>query len=154
MRKKEREIKDRSIIDSIIKNALICRVAFKGDEYPYLVPMNYGFDGTDIFFHCALEGKKLEMIRQNNKVCFEIEQDYEIVKGDVSCDWTTKYRSVIGYGTITIIEDFDQKINALDIIMQQHGKMENAYIERAVNKMNVLQLKIDSITGKEAGNWN
>lgn len=153
MKRQEREITDSKIIDSILRTSHICRVAFNGDKYPYIVPMNYGYNGSSIFFHCALEGKKLELIQKNNNVCFEIELDHEIIKGDISCQWTTKYRSVIGYGSIKVLSDSKQKIKALDIIMQQHGKMENSYIERAVQKMNALELSIEHLTAKQGGFW-
>jgi len=153
MRRKERLIQDQEIIDQIIAKSVICRVALHDEKYPYMVPMNYGYRNNSLYFHCALEGKKLNLIRKNNKVCFEIELDHEIVKYAESCKWTTKYRSVVGYGTMEIIEDHDEKQKGLDIIMQHHGKMENEYVDKIVKRIHILKLNIDRSTGKQGGDW-
>ncbi len=85
MRRKERCIKDQEIIEQILRQSVICRVAMHDEEYPYMVPMNYGYRDHTLYFHCALEGKKLELIRKNNHVCFEIELSHEIIKYAESC---------------------------------------------------------------------
>ena len=150
MRRAEKEIKDQNVINNILNSAIICRVGFAGDDYPYIVPMNYGHSDNALYFHCALEGKKIELIKQNNKVCFEIEKSHQIISDDVSCKWSTKYQSIIGFGEIEIIDDTDEKIKGLDIIMTQHGKSENSYSKKAVEKVRVLKLQIDSLTGKQS----
>jgi len=97
MRRKDKEISDRAVIDEILRSCLICRVAF-ADDYPYIVPMNYGYHENAFYFHCATEGRKIDLIKKNNHVGFEIEEGHEVVKSDVSCKWATKYRSIIGMG--------------------------------------------------------
>lgn len=150
MRRKEKEIKDKIIIDKILTSAIICRVAFHDDPYPYVVPMNYGHNDGSLYFHCAQEGKKIDLIKRNNKVCFEIEMSHELITDDVSCKWSTKYQSLIGYGEIEIISDNEEKKKGLDVIMIQHGKKENLYNENAVKKVTVLKLKITNVTGKQS----
>ena len=101
MRQAEREIKDRSAIDDLIKRAVVCRLGMIDGDEPYIVPMNFGYDGKSLFFHCAKEGRKIDILRRHDKVCFEIDLDTEVVKGDVACKWSMRYRSVEGVGTGT-----------------------------------------------------
>ena len=150
MRKSEREIEDKSLIDKILLESIICRIGLFDDEYPYVFPVNYGFKNNALFIHCAQQGKKIDLIRKNNKACFEIEDSYKIVEDEISCNWTTKYRSLIGYGEIEIVNDFDQKKQGLDVIMKQHGKMENSYSDKLINRVLILKLNIKSVTGKQS----
>lgn len=153
MRRKDKIIEDKTVLQQILTNSLICRIALFDCEFPYIVPLNYGYKDNALYFHGATSGRKLNLIQKNNKVGFEIEQNHEIIKAELSCDWTTKYRSIIGTGTITIITDFEKKKQALDIIMQQHGRAENTYNDKAVNKVTVLKLDIVEISGKQSGEY-
>jgi nitroimidazol reductase NimA-like FMN-containing flavoprotein (pyridoxamine 5'-phosphate oxidase superfamily) len=150
MRKTEREIKDHGLIKKIMSEAQICRLAIFDDEFPYIVPLNFGYKENALFIHCAKEGRKIDLLRKNNKVGFEIEDSYKIVESEVACEWTTKYRSVIGTGEVEIITDFNEKERGLDVIMQQHGKMENIYHKRLVDRVFILKLSIKSVSGKES----
>lgn len=154
MRRKEREIKDAIIIHQILSQSSVCRVAFHDDPFPYIVPMNYGYEKGVIYFHCALNGLKLDLLQKNNKVGFEIELDSKIIKGEESCQWTTHYRSVIGTGEIEIVNDEAGKIKGLDVIMKQHGKADNKYDLKVLERALVLKLNIVSFTAKQAGDWD
>lgn len=134
----------------ILNTSKICRIALFDSPYPYIVPMNYGYADNQLYFHCAKEGKKIELIKSNNKVCFEIEQSHEIIADDVSCKWSTKYQSIIGFGTIELLTDLEEKRKGLDTIMIQHGKKDNAYKDSALDKVMVLKLNIDNLTGKQS----
>ena len=125
------------------------------EDVPYIVPLNYGYFDHTIYIHSASEGKKIDLLRTNSKVCFEIEYTTEIIKNDVSCEWSAKYRSLIGYGTVEIITDHEKKKHCLDIIMAHHGKTENnVYKEKQVEKIVILKLSIEQVNGKQLGNWN
>jgi len=134
----------------IVSNSLICRLGIFDDEYPYIVPLNYGYYNNALYFHCASEGKKIELLRKNNKVCFEIEQSSEIIKDPVSCNWTMKYCSVIGYGIIEIVSDHESKKQGLDIIMRHYGKNDNAYKQKVIEEMLILKLNIISLQAKKS----
>lgn len=154
MRKQNQEIKDKKTIDEILRSAHICRLAMSDGDIPYLLPFNYGYKDNHIFIHSAPEGKKIDLLKQNNKVCFEIEQAAELVKGDKACKWTTRYRSVIGYGEVDIITDEAQKKQGLDIIMTQHGgSAQTDYEKRLFDRMVILKMEIISMTGKQSSNW-
>jgi len=155
MRRKDKEITDKKIIEEILSKSVLCRIAMIDDGRPYIVPLNYGYFNNELYFHSALTGKKIELLKLNKNVCFEIEYSTEIIKADVSCKWSMRYRSLIGYGTIEIIENNDQKRHGLDIIMAQNGKsLNNIYEEKQINNLLILKLKIDEISCKQSGNWN
>ena len=90
MRKKERAVTDRKEIESIIQSAEVVRLGFAVENVPYVVPVNFGYEDGALYVHCAQEGRKLDMIRQNNLVCFEVDIDSKILdEGDVACKWTS-----------------------------------------------------------------
>ena len=153
MRRLDKQITDESIINEIISKSLICRIAFFDKEYPYVVPMNYGYHENSLYFHCATEGKKIDLIRKNNKVGFEIVHKHELIKKKLSCGWTTEYRSILGTGKIDVLTGYNEKKMGLDIIMKQHGREENTYSESAVEKVVILKLSIKSLSAKQAGEW-
>ena len=68
----EKEIKDCSEIDGVIRECRVCRVAFARDGEPYLVPLSFGYDGEALYFHTAPKGKKIDCIDANPRVCFEL----------------------------------------------------------------------------------
>ncbi|MDE5422085.1 pyridoxamine 5'-phosphate oxidase family protein [Ancylomarina sp. DW003] len=153
MRRKERNIEDQTIIQDILNTSHICRIGLSDTDYPYILPLNYGHEDNVLYFHCAPEGRKIDLIKKNNKVCFEIESDYRLVTDEVSCKWTSEYRSLIGIGEIEIIHSPEEKVKGLDIIMQQHGKTDNQYPTKVLSKLLVLKLSIKELSGKQSGVW-
>ena len=152
MRRKDQEIRDIGDVESIISNADVCRVAFADTNIPYIVTMNFGYSGGDnpcFYFHCASEGKKLEMMKKNNFVCFELDTDHEIYEGENGCDWGMKFSSVVGYGRISVIEDSKSRINGLDCIMSHYSERKDfVYNERVLGNTTILRLDIEEMTGK------
>ncbi|NMC96524.1 MAG: pyridoxamine 5'-phosphate oxidase family protein, partial [Deltaproteobacteria bacterium] len=73
MRKKERAIKDRKDIDGIIRRCRVCRLAMSDDDQPYIIPLNFGYDGFCLYFHAAPEGRKIDILKRNNRVGFEFD---------------------------------------------------------------------------------
>ncbi len=152
MRKKEREIKDKSRIESIIKRATVCRIALSEDNVPYVVPLNFGYKDNFLYFHSAKEGRKIDMIRKNKNVCFEIDIDSKLIEAERPCDWSTKYYSIIGFGQAFLVEDLEEKREALDIIMEHYsGKSSFEYPEKIINNLAVIKVRIESMTGKKSG---
>jgi nitroimidazol reductase NimA-like FMN-containing flavoprotein (pyridoxamine 5'-phosphate oxidase superfamily) len=153
MRRKDREINDIREIENIINEADVCRIALAAENIPYIVTLNFGYSGgnePEIFFHCAGEGKKLDMIRKNNHVCFEFDTDHMLYGGEKGCDWGMKYRSVVGYGYVSVIRDNAEKVKAFNIIMDHYapGK-EFTYDPASIDKALILKLKISGMTGKK-----
>jgi len=155
MRRRDKEITDAGLIEEILSSSQICRIAMIDGADPYLVPVNYGYADRALYFHSAAGGKKIDILRRTGRVCFEIENFSAIVTDEVPCEWTTKYRSVIGYASVAFLEDDAGKRAGLDIIMAQHGKKDaNEYNDNQVRSIVVVKLTIETITGKQSGDWD
>jgi nitroimidazol reductase NimA-like FMN-containing flavoprotein (pyridoxamine 5'-phosphate oxidase superfamily) len=68
MRRSEREIKDRAVIDAIIRQCLVCRLGLSDGEEPYIVPLCFGYDGEALYVHSASDGRKIDILRKNSRV--------------------------------------------------------------------------------------
>ena len=83
-------------IEEIIEKAHICRLGLVDNDEPYVIPVCFGYERGALYFHCTLKGRKVELIRKNNKVCFEMDIDVQLEKAEDPCDWVMKGKSVIG----------------------------------------------------------
>lgn len=156
MKKVNQEIKDKATIEEILSSSEICRLGFMDNNRPYILPFNYGYQDNCIYIHCANEGKKIDLIKQNNHVCIEVEQTAVIERYEKACKWTTTYRSLVGYGFVEIITDYERKRQALDIIMRHNGANSNHdlnYEPNKINAMSILKVEISEMTGKQSSNW-
>jgi nitroimidazol reductase NimA-like FMN-containing flavoprotein (pyridoxamine 5'-phosphate oxidase superfamily) len=151
MRRAEREIKDQSAVGAILRQATVCRLAMCNGNVPYVVPLNFGYEDGRLYFHSALEGRKIDTIRANPNVCFEVDVDQELVPGKVPCDWTVRYRSVIGFGRARILEDVEDKRKALGVILSHYAQGPFEYREGAIEKVAVVEVEIETLTGKQSG---
>lgn len=152
MRRSDKEIKDEKILKIILEKALICRIALCDDGEPYIIPMNFGFKDNYIYLHSASEGRKIELLRRNNGVCFEMEYKTELLKDKKPCQWGMKYYSIIGWGKAKFIEDFNEKIKALDIIMDKYAPNQIfQYDDQMVKILSILKVEINELTGKMSG---
>ena len=151
MRRKDKEITDRMEIESVLSQARICRIGFSQNNKPYIVPMNFGYKDGYLFFHCAQEGMKIDIIKQNNNVCFEVDINHEITDTGIPCDWSTRYSSVIGFGKALLVKDPIEKKLALNVIVNHYSpKAKFKYSEEALNKVGIIKIEITSMTGKKS----
>jgi nitroimidazol reductase NimA-like FMN-containing flavoprotein (pyridoxamine 5'-phosphate oxidase superfamily) len=152
MRQKEKEITNIPEIEAIIQKAEVCRLGLAVDNTPYIVPVFFGYENNCLYIHCAKEGRKLDMIRQNNTVCFEMEVDTKITRRDkTACQWSSAYRSVIGYGKAFILENPEEKKQALDVIMRHYsGKTSFEYKKKAVEEVAIIKIVVDHMSGKKS----
>jgi hypothetical protein len=151
MRRKDQEINDIAAMEEIIHKAQVCRLALSKNGHPYIVPLCFGYKDNSLYFHSARQGKKLEILKKNNNVCFEIDIDRELVKGKKACNCSMKYRSVIGFGKAELIEDIEQKRRALNIIMQNYYEGFFKYQEESINNTVIIKVEIETMTGKKLG---
>lgn len=154
MRRSEREIKDRDEILEVMKKCDSCSVAFFDGNYPYVIPMNFGIANRDnkvsLYFHGAAAGKKLELIRKNNKVAFEMNTSHRLITGNVACDTTMDYESVCGTGQM-FVADKEEKGEALVYLMNQYlPDQEHHFAQKSMEAILLLRLDIVSMTGKRA----
>lgn len=151
MRRFEKEITDHRLIEEILLNSPLCRIGLVDGEEAYIVPMNYAYAEGTLYFHSAPEGRKMELIRKNNLVSFEITGTEVVAKGDLPCDWTSVYRSVMGRGSIEIVEENEAKKAGLDVIMRKYGAVGAlVYRKSSLDRMVVLKLRIGSLTAKQS----
>lgn len=152
MRKSAREIKEIDEILEILKKCDVCRIGFIDDDYPYIVPMSFGYSyykKLTLYFHCALVGKKLDIINKNNNVCFECDCSHELITGEEACQYSMNYESLIGFGKISIIKDEVERIFALNCLMKQYGREENLeYNSEVMARTTMLKIEVESFTGK------
>ncbi len=151
MRRKEKEITDKAAMESIILKSSVCRLALSEENRPYIVPLCFGYEDDTLYFHSAREGRKLDILRKNNKVCFEFDIDHEIVEADDACKWTMKYHRVIGVGKGSIIEDLESKRKAFNIIMQHYSRNSYEYPDKTIKKIVIIKVEIEYMTGKRSG---
>ena len=149
MRRKDREITDRDSINGIIARCKVCRIAFCDNGQPYVVPLNFGYDGKHLYFHSAREGKKIEILKRNNRVGFEFDTLHEITTADAPCKWSAKYESVIGTGIAKFVESGLDKATALECILRQYGGSFDEFDDSALSTVTIIRVAIVSITGKE-----
>ena len=161
MRKKQCEIKSRAEIDRILERGRVGRMASNGaDGYPYITPVNYVYQNGKIYFHCARAGEKLDNIRRDARVCFEVDIPLAYLDlgyyGDnpESCGVTQFYQCVIIRGRAEIVEDEDEKAAALNGLVASHEPEGRRFQKvtpetKAFDLCDVVAVRIDSISGKQ-----
>lgn len=151
MRRKEKEITEKSAIEAIIHKSVVCHLGLSDGNNPYIVPLCFGYQDRTIYVHGSLKGKKNDIIQKNQNVCFEFDINTEILEAENACDWGMKYQSVIGFGKASFLKDLDEKRKALNIIMSQYSDQPFQFPENALNGTAVIKIEIASMTGKQSG---
>jgi len=154
MRRKDKQIQDRDLIDQIIGKAQVCRLGLCKDKMPYIVPVSFGYDGQFIYFHTAAEGMKIDFIASNNQVCFELEHDVKIIPNNsLACKWTFSFYSVIGFGTVEELKESHPKAYAFNQIMKHYSNRDWDVLDfdgQLLEKTRLWRVSIDRITGKQS----
>jgi nitroimidazol reductase NimA-like FMN-containing flavoprotein (pyridoxamine 5'-phosphate oxidase superfamily) len=151
MRRKDKEIEDAKEIGSIISRSDVCRIALSENNSPYIVPLCFGYRDNCLYFHSAADGKKIDIIKKNNTVCFEFDIHEGLIKSENPCDWDMKYHSVVGSGKAFFIEDPEEKTRALNIIAEHYSNDAHEYQKKSVDNVTVIKVEIENITGKKSG---
>jgi hypothetical protein len=155
MRRTDKKVTDPQVIEEILSKSELCRLGLVDNGEAYIVPVNYGYKGNVIYIHSALEGRKIDILRKNSAVTFEITYSSKVIENDIACKWGTRYRSVMGRGNIQIETDANEKRKGLDIIMKKHNAGENlVYDDAVLVRLVLLKLTITSITAKQSGKWD
>jgi nitroimidazol reductase NimA-like FMN-containing flavoprotein (pyridoxamine 5'-phosphate oxidase superfamily) len=153
MRRKDREVSDLNEIIKIVDKCEVVRLGLVDNGVPYIVPLNFGYEFNDqtltMYFHSALEGRKIDILKTNPFVCFEMDCSLKITKHEIPCNWSAEHESVIGCGKVIFIEDDAGRKAAMDIIMKRYGfEGVPEYNENIFKKTAIYKLVADSITGK------
>lgn len=154
MRRKDREITDFTKILDIMRQCDVCRLAIHDTPYPYLIPMNFGMDVQDgqvyLYFHSAMQGTKLDLLKKDNRVTFEMDFDHKLLLQKEKMNCTMAYSSVIGHGTMEFLPD-EQKLDALNILMRHYHAEDFAFHPQMAKVTTVLRLTVADMTAKRRG---
>ena len=157
MRRQDREVTDSMKIADIISRCACCRIGFYDDGEIYIVPLNFGHEIKDdsyvFYFHGASEGRKIDLIRKNPKVGFEMDTDHAVYshnESEVACGYTARFQSIIGNGIVSIVSETEEKKLGLSLIMEHNtGKREWKFDEKMVEAVTVFKLEVTKISCKE-----
>ena len=152
MTKRERQITDEKQIRHILDTAKVLHLGLAVNNEPYVVPMNYGYtleeDKLVLYLHSAVRGKKLDMIRANPNVFFEIDCDLMPFEGKVPCQYGLVYSSIMGRGKATLVEDVEEKKQAMTLLMKTQTGKDFTFEDRLVSIVAVIRIDVTEYTAK------
>ena len=152
MTRRERQISDIDKILEILDKSKVVHIGLVDGDEPYVVPMNYGYTYENekliIWLHGGTTGRKLDIIRKNPKVFFEMECDLIPFDGDVACKYGLSYSSLMGKGIATIIEDSEEKQKALSILMKTQVHIDFQFDEKLASVVGIIKIEVSEFTAK------
>ena len=150
--KRERQVTDPEQIIRILDTAKVLNLGLSVNDEPYVVPMNYGYRMEDgkltLYLHSAVKGKKLDMIRANPKVFFSMDCDRMPFEGRVPCQYGMVYSSIMGRGKATIVEDVEEKKQAMTLLMKTQTGKDFSFEDRLVSIVAVIRIDVAEYTAK------
>lgn len=154
MRRIDREVTQQSRIDAIIEACDCARLGFCDDNGVYIVPLNFAYlreGGTPVFyFHCAKEGRKLDALAKNANVGFELDTNHAVHSGKDGCDFSFRYQSVIGTGCAALVDDVQEKKEALRrIVCHYSGREAWEFTDAQASSVAVIKLTVSEMACKE-----
>ena len=156
MRRADREVRDAADIEAILRDCADVRVAYQDAQGLTIVPVNFAYvfesGKLRLYMHSAHEGRKIDAIRAAGNalpVAFEMDCDATVYTGRTPCSSTTAFRSIIGTGLASLVEDTEQKIEALTLLMRQRTAMHDVtFMPRQVAKVAVWRIESTEFTAK------
>jgi len=152
MTKRERQITDEMQIQQILDKGKVLHLGLSVNDEPYVVPMNYGYTRENgklvMYLHSAVRGKKLDMIRQNPKVFFAIDCDIQPFEGKLPCQYGMVYSSVMGKGIARIVEDVEEKKQAMTLLMKTQTGKDFTFEDCLVSIVAVIRIDVSEYTAK------
>ena len=124
VRRKDKEIQDPKVIEELLQNTPVCRIGLapgKDPGFPFVVPVHFVHDRGRIYVHSAREGKKMAMLGENPRVCVEMDDFIELKSADKACNYSTRFRSLIAFGTARIVEEREDRRRALQLLMEKYS---------------------------------
>lgn len=157
MRRKDREVSDFNEMVEIMRKCDVCRIALNDREadIPYIVPLNFGMDVKDgqvfLYFHSAMEGKKIDLIAKDSRAAFEMDCGHQFILYEDRMSCTMGYESVTGYGTIEAVPD-EEKFAALKILMRHYHEEDFKFNTDMMKVTTVLKMTVTDMIGKRRNN--
>lgn len=154
MRRNDRAIQDPERMETILKTCLCCRIGLNDGNEVYIVPVSYGFEKQDnryvLYFHGAKAGRKYTLAQSAPFVGFEMDNGYQVLPGKTACQYSARYQSLIGQGTLRLVEDETEKRHALTCIMaHQTDQMDWNFPSTMLAATAVFRLDVTKLSGKE-----
>lgn len=155
MRRKDREITDLAEIITILNNTDVIRLAMNHNDFPYIIPVNYCYEVTNdnqiiFYIHGAKVGTKVELLKQNPLLSFEIDTNHQLITHEKACRYSYAYASIIGQGKAIFIDDPQEKITVLQILMRKFAKMKTfTFSESDVYPISVIKIEVIAYTAKK-----
>lgn len=153
MRRQDREVTDWNETLAVIASCDCCRLGLAAGDFPYIVPLNFGFETVggklSLYFHGAREGRKISLLRATKKASFEMDRKHELVAGEAACKFSYKYESVMGTGVASFLEGREEKLHGLQKIMQHYsGRAGWDFGEAELARVSVIRLDVKDLTCK------
>jgi nitroimidazol reductase NimA-like FMN-containing flavoprotein (pyridoxamine 5'-phosphate oxidase superfamily) len=153
MRRQDREIQGVEEKLRVINTCKVCRLGMAENNEPYIVPLNFGYEyengALTLYFHSAREGKKIDILKNNPRVCFEMDAGHALIEGDTACGYGCAYESVAGFGRIEFLEEAGEKRRALNLLMKhQTGRGDFVFDDDRLNAAAVYKMAVAAFTGK------
>lgn len=154
MRRKDREITDSGQIDEIILNCDCLRLGMADGGEVYIVPLNFGFthegEKRSFYFHSAAEGRKIDLLRKNGRVGFELDTGHAVNAGETACGYSFRFQSVTGTGTVSFVVNREEKAAALRQLMLHYAKTANWPFDcRTLDAVTVFRLDVETLACKK-----
>ena len=150
--KRETQVIDENQIRNILDTAKVLNLGLAVDNLPYVVPMNYGYTMEQgklvLYLHSAVKGNKLDMIRTNPNVYFSMDCDHKPFEGEKPCQYGLAYAALMGRGTVTIVEDVEEKKKAMSILMKTQTGKDFSFDDRLVSIVAVIRIDVEEYTAK------
>ncbi|MGG5369190.1 pyridoxamine 5'-phosphate oxidase family protein [Enterococcus sp. AZ196] len=156
MRRKKRQVTDLDLIKNFVKKTQVVRIALNGEEYPYVVPVNFGYEWAEekliLFVHGANDGKKVSMLQENPKVAIEMDGNHKLIEGTMNAaTYSYAYQSLIGFGRAELVDELEEKRRALHLLMAHAA--EDAQFdeipEGMLKRTGIIKITLASYTMKE-----
>lgn len=147
-------IEEQERIETVIRSCKVCFVGMADEKgYPYVLPMNFGYENGVIYLHSAQEGRSIRTMEKNPHICVTFCSEPELIRQhpDVACSYRMRAGSVICEGKVKFEEDFNEKEKALNIIMRQYIDKKFTYSVPAVNNVKIWKLPLETVGAKEFG---
>lgn len=153
MRRKDRQVTDIETIKDILDSCKTCHVGMISEGIPYVVPLSYGYDISDgiltMYLHSAKEGMKMDALKKNNNVCFEVCTEGKPVYAETPCNSGYYYSSVIGFGKVEFIDDVESKCEALSKMFMHQAERNVEFTNKQADTVCVFKIVSSDFTGKQ-----
>ena len=151
MRRSDREIESRAQIDEIIRGCEVCHLGLTDGDQPYVVPVSFGYDGKSLYFHSARDGRKIDVIAANPRVCVQFERRVVLIPSETeACKWSFAFESAIGFGLVEELRDPEAKALGLNEIMQHYSGRQWEFDPSTFARTRVWRVTIEELTGKQS----